>query len=134
MKDVAMAQVIGIGGVFFKARDPAAWADWHQRVLGIDIQNWGANFGAMFPADALAAKPGAGGVLSAFRADTDHFAPSTAGFMLNLCVDDLVGVLAKAKEAGVEPIAPMVDDDFGKFAHLIDCEGIKVELWEPKGG
>jgi predicted enzyme related to lactoylglutathione lyase len=124
-----MPQVLGIGGVFFKARDPAALADWYQRVLGVTLEEWGHARGVMFPGALLASKPGAGGVFSAF-ADTDYFKPSEKDFMINLCVDDLDGVLARAKAAGVEPTLTQ-DESYGRFAHLIDPEGIKIELWEP---
>ena len=84
-----MAQVLGIGGIFFKADDKAAVEDWYRRVLGFDIQKWG---GAMFkPADR------AYQVWTPFAADTKHFEPSTHPFMVNLMVDDLDGVLEKAK-------------------------------------
>jgi predicted enzyme related to lactoylglutathione lyase len=128
-----MTHILGIGGVFFKVADRAAWADWYKRVLDVDLSNWGNCTGTMFDAAAMAAKPGAGGVFSGFAADTDHFAPSTAAFMVNLVVADLDGVLARAAAQGVTPIGPVLDEAFGRFAHILDPAGIKLELWEPKG-
>jgi predicted enzyme related to lactoylglutathione lyase len=118
-----MAKVLGIGGVFFKAADPKAVRDWYARVLGFDITEWG---GVMFPHPAIGQ-----GNWSVFEADSDYFGPSTAPFMVNYIVDDLNGVLAKAKAEGAELAGEPTDDTYGKFAWLIDPAGVKVELWEP---
>jgi predicted enzyme related to lactoylglutathione lyase len=118
-----MAQVLGVGGVFFKAADPTALCDWYRRVLGFEISdNSFANWA--YPAMGYT-------VWCAFQADTTYFAPSRQGFMINLIVDDLDGVLARAKAEGVEPVGQDYADDNGCFAWLIDPAGIKVELWEP---
>jgi predicted enzyme related to lactoylglutathione lyase len=119
-----MAKVLGIGGVFFKAADPPAVRDWYARVLGFDVSEWG---GVSFP------HPTVGKVAwSVFDGDTEHFAPSAAPFMVNYIVDDMDGVLAKAKGEGAELVGePMNDDVYGRFAWLMDPVGVKVELWEP---
>ena len=118
-----MARVLGIGGVFFKAEDGQALRDWYARVLGFEVAEWG---GAVFqPADRGYQ------VWSPFKPDSDHFAPSKLPYMINLMVDDLDGVLAKAKAEGVEPTGRQDDDAFGKFAWVVDPNGLKVELWEP---
>jgi predicted enzyme related to lactoylglutathione lyase len=119
-----MAKVLGIGGVFVKAQDPKALGDWYKRVLDFPITDWG---GAMFP------HPAKGMTLwSVFKADSDHFAPSTQGFMINLVVDDLDGVLERAKAEGVEPIARQ-EDTYGRFAWIVDPAGVKIELWQSGG-
>ncbi len=123
-----MARVLGLGGLFFKAADPAATRAWYDRVLGIPAEEWGA----FFTPDAAAAHPGAGTVFSPFAADTDYFAPSDKEFMFNLMVDDLDGMLARAAEHGVEPVKVFPDEANGRFAHLMDPDGRKIELWEPK--
>ncbi|HEX3701624.1 MAG TPA: VOC family protein [Phenylobacterium sp.] len=118
-----MAQVLGIGGVFFKAADPDAVRDWYRRVLGFEVEDWGGvNF-----------KPAARGyqVWSPHAADTKYFEPSPHPFMVNLMVDDLDGVLEKVKAAGVEPLGREDMEDYGKFAWVMDPAGVKVELWEP---
>jgi catechol 2,3-dioxygenase-like lactoylglutathione lyase family enzyme len=120
-----MAQVLSIGGVFFKAQDGAALRDWYARVLGFQFDKWG---GIVFKPPA-----GAKQVWSAFKADSDYFAPSTLPFMVNLMVDDLDGVLAKAAAEGVEPTGRQDDETYGKFAWIVDPNGLKVELWEPPG-
>lgn len=122
-----MAKVLGVGGVFFKAKDPAALSAWYRDVLGLAMQDWG---GAFFTPDAMAAQPGAGTVFSPFAADTDYFAPSTKEFMINLAVDDLDGILASCAAHGVEANVT-ADDANGRFAHILDPEGTKLELWQP---
>ena len=124
-----MAKVLGLGGLFFKSADPAATCEWYARVLGIDFAEWGGTF---FSPDAAAAHPGAGTVFSPFKADTDYFAPSDEPFMFNLMVDDLEGMLARCAEHGVEPILLMPGEANGDFAHIMDPDGRKIELWQPK--
>jgi len=124
-----MANVLGIGGVFFKSPDGAALRQWYADVLGLPFRDWG---GVWFPADAFAAHPGAGAVFSPFAADSDYFAPSTKEFMINLVVDDLDAMLARCRQHGVEPVKLFPDEPNGRFAHILDPEGRKIELWEPK--
>ena len=124
-----MAKVIGLGGLFFKSRDGAALRAWYTRVLGIAFEEWG---GVAFTPDAAMAKPGAATVFSPFKADTDYFAPSDKDYMFNLMVDNLDGVLARCKAEGVEPVKLVPDEANGRFAHIMDPEGRKIELWEPK--
>jgi catechol 2,3-dioxygenase-like lactoylglutathione lyase family enzyme len=122
-----MGRVLGIGGIFYKAKDKKAATRWYRDVLGLDIGDWGT----FFPADQAAAHPGAGAVFSIFRPETDYFAPSGRDFMFNFVVDDLDAVLANAAAYGVKAkILP--DEPNGRFAHMIDPDGVKVELWQPK--
>ncbi len=123
-----MAKVLGLGGLFFKSADPAATRDWYSRVLGILSEEWGT----FFSPDAAAAHPGAGTVFSPFSADTDCSAPSDKEFMFNLIVDDLDGVLARCAGHGVVPVRTLLAEVNGRFAHIIDPEGRKIELWEPE--
>ncbi|WP_425995986.1 VOC family protein [Caulobacter sp. DWR1-3-2b1] len=117
-----MAKVLGLGGIFFKAADPVAVREWYARVLGFEVHDWG---GAMFD------HPKIGGTnWSPFKADTTYFEPSTAAFMINFIVEDIDGVLTKASAEGVEPTGRQ-DDEMGRFAWLIDPDGVKIELWEP---
>ena len=119
-----MAKVVGLGGVFIKAADMAAWRAWYRDVLGVGFEDFG---GAVFR------HPDAGfTTLAPFAADTDYFQPSSQPFMINLIVEDIDGVLAAARAAGVEPVGRQ-DEDYGRFAWLIDPAGVKVELWEPLG-
>jgi predicted enzyme related to lactoylglutathione lyase len=122
--EAAMARVLGIGGVFFKAADRAGLRDWYARVLGFEIADWG---GAQFAHPSLGYQ-----VWSPFAADTDYFEPSVQTFMVNLLVDDIDGVLARAKAEGVEPVGRDDADPNGRFAWLMDPNGVKIELWQPK--
>lgn len=124
-----MAKVLGLGGLFFKSADEDATRRWYARVLGMEMADWG---GAWFPASAFAAQPGAGTVFNVMSAASDYIEPSTKDFMFNLVVDDLEGVLARCREHGVEPVKIFPEDVNGRFAHLLDPEGRKIELWEPK--
>jgi catechol 2,3-dioxygenase-like lactoylglutathione lyase family enzyme len=94
-----MARVLGVGGVFFRSKDPATLTAWYRDTLGLEFQEWG---GVVFTPDAMAAHPGAGTVFRPFEADTTYFAPSTKDFMINLAVDDLDGILASCARHGVE--------------------------------
>ena len=124
-----MAKVLGLGGLFFKSDNPEATRAWYTRVLGIDFEGWG---GTVFLPEIAAAHPGAGTVFSPFKADTDYFAPSDERFMINLMVDDLGAMLDRCASHGVEPILHMPNEANGHFAHIMDPDGRKIELWEPK--
>ncbi len=119
-----MAKVTGLGGVFYKAQDSEATARWYKEILGV-----GGQWGATFP---FAADPEGYTVLSPFKAATDYFAPSEAAFMINLRVDDLDGMIADLEAKGVE-ILGRQDEEYGKFAWILDCDGIKIELFEQIG-
>ena len=123
-----MAKIIGLGGLFFKSVDPQATNDWYARVLGIKVEPWGV----VFTPDAAAAHPGAATVFAPFKADTDYFAPSDKEFMFNLMVDELDGILKRCAEHNVTPVGDVLDEANGRFAHIMDPEGRKIELWEPK--
>jgi catechol 2,3-dioxygenase-like lactoylglutathione lyase family enzyme len=120
-----MARVTGLGGVFYKVRDPAATQAWYQEKLGI-----GGEWGAIFRhADD---GPDGYSLLSPFKAETDYFAPSELPFMINLRVDDLDALLAELKAKGVEPLGRQ-DEDYGRFAWILDPDGLKIELWQQLG-
>lgn len=125
-----MAKVLGLGGLFFKSADSKATVLWYARVLGLETQEWG---GVWFSATDFASKPGAGTVLNVMSASSDYLAPSTNEFMFNFVVDDLDSVLERCRENGVEPLKLFPEDANGRFAHILDPEGRKIELWEPKG-
>lgn len=126
-----MAKVTGIGGVFFKAKDPKALGAWYADVLGLTPEAWG---GVLFDwaADQDATK--AKGVTVWHLADEggEWFAPSTSALMINYRVDDLDGLLERLTAAGCPPIKGPDEEFNGRFAWVMDPEGNKVELWEPK--
>ena len=120
-----MARAIGLGGFFFKARDPKALADWYAKHLGISISPFG---GAKFLEDAQ--RPGCT-LWTPFKEDTQYFAPSEKPFMINFRVDDLDALLAQLRSAGVEVDAKVDKSEYGAFGWIMDPEGNRVELWQP---
>ena len=121
-----MAKVLGVGGVFFKAKDPASLGAWYQEWLGVPVEPpYGAHF---MPADMPAASLT---VWCPFDAETTYFEPSTSPFMFNLVVDDLDGALAQVEEGGAEVVGEIMEESYGRFGWFVDPEGNKVELWQP---
>ena len=117
-----MAGVTGLGGVFFKVADPAATRAWYAAHLGMAVDD----FGCTFAPDAGTA------IWSPFAATTDYFKPSDQPFMINLRVDDLDALLVELRAAGVTLVGEPLDESYGKFAWILDCDGYKVELYQPK--
>ena len=127
-----MRRVTGIGGIFFKAKDPDALRAWSKAHLGIDVQEWG---GTAFPwADEAGNAVKGTTVWSIGAADGDYFAPSTAPFMVNYRVADLAALLAALRAEGCNVLEKTDDSEYGKFGWVIDPEGNKVELWQPPEG
>jgi predicted enzyme related to lactoylglutathione lyase len=124
-----MAKVTGIGGVFLKCKgDSAALASWYQKHLGMQLEAWGGAI-LRWPDDKADDKGLT--VWSLAAKDSEWFSPSDSAFMINYRVDDLVGLLAQLKEAGVTPVTGPESHENGKFAWIMDPDGNKVELWEP---
>ena len=117
-----MQRVTGIGGIFFKAKDPKALAEWYRKHLGIDVQPWG---GATFP-DANGMT-----VWSIFPDTTEYLAPSTQPFMINYRVADLHALLEVLRSEGCTVDDKTDDSEFGKFGWVMDPEGNRIELWQP---
>ena len=118
--------ITGVGGIFFKAKDPKTLAAWYRDTLGLPLEPWG---GAALRYDAAKHPPAA--AWNAFPATTKYFAPSSADFMINYAVDDMDAMLARLRSHDVA-ILKQTDDANGRFAWILDPEGNKVELWEPK--
>ena len=127
-----MRRVTGIGGIFFKARDPKALHAWYKRHLGIDVQEWG---GAAFRwADDKGAPVAGTTAWLITSAESKQFAPSTASFMVNYRVDDARALAKVLREEGCNVLDKIDESEFGVFAWVIDPEGNKVELWQPPAG
>jgi predicted enzyme related to lactoylglutathione lyase len=127
-----MKRVTGIGGIFFKAKDPKGLTAWYKKHLGIDVQDWG---GAAFTwADDAGNAIKGTTIWSVGAADGDYFAPSTASFMINYRVADLAALLSVLREEGCNVLDKTDDSEYGKFGWVIDPEGNKVELWQPPAG
>lgn len=116
--------MLGVGGIFFKARDPAKLKAWYRDNLGFPTGEHGEI--------AFAAKDDPTGQLvwSPFPADTKYFEPSQAPFMLNLRVKDLHAMLAQLRAAGATVDEKVQEESYGKFGWVLDPEGNRIELWE----
>ena len=123
-----MRRVTGIGGIFFRAKDPAAMHAWYKRHLGIDVQEWGG------AALAWADDPAAGNGMTVWSVGREGFGPGDKAFMVNYRVDDLGALLQALRDEGCEVLDETEDSEFGKFGWVIDPEGNKVELWQPPPG
>ena len=121
-----MKRVTGIGGIFFKAKDAPSLQAWYKRHLGIEVQAWG---GAAFDWTDAEGKPVAG--TTAWCIDpqeSDHFAPSSAPFMVNYRVEDLHALVKALKDEGCNVLEKIDESEYGKFGWVVDPEGNKVEL------
>lgn len=128
----SMKRVTGIGGIFFKAKDPKVLQAWYKRHLGIDVQDWG---GAAFSWTDGEGNPMPGTTIwSIGPQEGKQFAPSDATFMINYRVDDLLELVRVLREEGCNVLEKVDDSEYGKFAWVIDPEGNKVELWQPPAG
>lgn len=123
-----MAKVTGIGGVFFKCNNPKAVAQWYKTYLGVDVGPYGANFEWRD-----AENPGRTGstAWNTFPADTKYFEPSKKDFMINYRVDDLETLVEELQKNGITVVDNIETYDYGKFVHIVDNEGNKIQLWEP---
>ena len=124
----AMKKVTGIGGIFFKCKDPNKMKEWYKTHLGLDTNQYGANFEWREAADPT--KKGST-QWSPFAETTKYFDPSTKDFMINYRVENLEALIEQLKNEGVTIVDNIENSDYGKFVHIIDVEGNKVELWEP---
>lgn len=126
-----MARVTGIGGIFFKARDAGALRSWYERHLKFETDQYGGWSFLWRDLD----NPNRLGrtVFSLFEENTTYFAPSQARFMVNYRVDNLDELLTELRQAGVRVEDRVEEYDYGRFAWVLDPEGNKIELWEPRG-
>lgn len=122
-------KVIGIGGIFFFTDNPKDTREWYAKNLGLEINNWGAS---SFDSRDIH-NPDQVNTLqwTPFKTGNDYFSPSKKDYMINYRVQNLEGLLVKLKENGVTILDDVVTYDFGKFVHIMDAEGTKIELWEP---
>ena len=123
-----MKKVTGIGGVFFKCKDPGKVKEWYKTHLGLDTNEYGANFEWRQAEDP--AKKGST-AWSPFAETTKYFEPSTKDFMINYRVENLEALVEELKKQGVTVLDKIETYDYGKFVHILDVEGNKIELWEP---
>jgi catechol 2,3-dioxygenase-like lactoylglutathione lyase family enzyme len=124
-----MKRVTGIGGVFFRSKDPTATNAWYKEHLGVPVGEHGhASF--RWRDDEQPQRRGIT-AWAAFEADTDYFGTSGQQWMVNYCVEDLDALLVELGREGVE-IGPRREEHaYGKFAWIVDPDGNRIELWEP---
>ena len=120
-------RVTGIGGVFFKTEDKKATKDWYKNHLGFNTDDWGCTF---WWKDAAGNKCST--QWSPFAKDTDYFKPSKKEFMFNYRVENLDELLSELKKEGVNVLDKVEEYEYGKFGWIVDLDGNKIELWEPK--
>lgn len=125
-----MKRVTGIGGIFFKCRDPKKMTEWYRQHLGLNTNPYGATFEWFEGADSSTK---AQTQWSPFPESTDYFEPSARDFMMNYRVENLEALVEVLKNEGVTIVDEIETYDYGKFVHILDAEGNKVELWEPAG-
>jgi len=123
-----MKKVSGIGGVFFKCKDPQKVKDWYAKNLGVVGDEYGVNFEWIQADDP--SKKGIT-VWAPFPDSTKYFDPSEKGFMINYRVENIEALVDELKSAGVTILDEIATYDYGKFVHILDPEGNKIELWEP---
>jgi predicted enzyme related to lactoylglutathione lyase len=126
-----MKKVTGLGGVFFKCDDPKKMNDWYATNLGLPVGQWGTAFEWRQMDDP--SKTGTT-AWSTFPKTTKSLEPSTKDFMINYRVEDITGLVDELKAAGVTIVDEIAVYDYGKFVHIMDPEGNKIELWEPIEG
>lgn len=125
----ATPKVTGIGGVFFFSDNPQDLRAWYAKNLGFEITEWGSssfesrNVNKPDEIDALQWNP--------FQKGDAYFSPSSKEFMINYRVQNIEGLVNKLKENGVTILDSIATYDYGKFVHIMDAEGNKIELWEP---
>ncbi len=127
-KPIPMKRVTGIGGIFFKCKDPKKMNEWYQTHLGLNTNQYGAVFEWRQGADTT--KKGFT-QWSPFKETTKYFEPSTKDFMINYRVENLVALVEELKNEGVTITDTIETVSYGKFVHIVDMEGNKIELWEP---
>ncbi|HXI23608.1 MAG TPA: VOC family protein [Pyrinomonadaceae bacterium] len=123
-----MKKVTGIGGIFFKAKDPDKLREWYRQHLGIESESWG---GFAFHWRDDPQTDGGATAWSIFPDSSKYFAPSTQPFMINFRVANLQELVTALRADGVEVEANLEESEFGKFGWVMDPEGNRVELWEP---
>ncbi|MXN93256.1 VOC family protein [Flavobacterium sp. Sd200] len=127
--DNTTPKVTGIGGIFFYSDDAAETKEWYTKNLGIDINDWGTSSfeyrNINNPEEIIPLQ------WAPFKRESGYFAPSKKEFMINYTVQNIEGLVEKLKQNGVTVLDDIASYDYGKFVHIIDTQGNKIELWEP---
>lgn len=123
-----MKRVTGIGGVFFKCQNPQKLKEWYKNHLGFDTNDYGTSFEWQQTEDST---PKGSTQWCPFDEKTTYFEPSKKDFMINYTVEDLEKLVEVLREEGVTILDEIENSEFGKFVHILDIEGNKIELWQP---
>jgi len=121
-------KVTGIGGIFFFSDNPEKIKEWYARNLGLEVNQWGSSFefrNANRPEEINYLQ------WSPFEQGSEYFSPSQKEFMINYRVQNIEGLVSRLRESGVTILDSIETFDYGKFVHIMDAEGNKIELWEP---
>ncbi|MEI6059815.1 MAG: VOC family protein [Bacteroidota bacterium] len=123
-----MKRVTGIGGIFFKTKDPEKTRSWYSTHLGLSTDEYGATFEWR-----QAGNPERKGYTqwSVMPEDSDYFQPSGKDFMINYRVENMASLVELLKSEGVTVLDEIAEFEYGKFVHILDPDGVKIELWEP---
>jgi predicted enzyme related to lactoylglutathione lyase len=124
-----MKKVTGIGGIFFKCKDPKKVTEWYQKNLGLTTNPYGATFEWYEGADSTKK---AQTQWTPFPETTKYFEPSSKDFMINYRVENLEALVEELRKENVTIVDKVETYDYGKFVHILDIEGNKIQLWEPK--
>jgi predicted enzyme related to lactoylglutathione lyase len=121
-------KVTGIGGIFFRSKNPVEIREWYSKNLGLAVNDYGSTFEFR-----NVNRPDEINYLqwSPFEDSTDYFNPSEKEFMINYRVQNMEGLVKKLRENGVKIVDEIEEFEYGKFVHIMDAEGNKIELWEP---
>jgi predicted enzyme related to lactoylglutathione lyase len=124
-------KVTGIGGIFFFSDNPKETNEWYRKNLGLETTDYGSTFESRNinnPEEINSLQ------WSPFKTGSDYFAPSKKEFMINYRVQNIEGLVTKLRESGVTIVDDIATFEYGKFVHIMDPEGNKLELWEPTDG
>jgi|ERR1700741_2099941 len=122
-------KVTGIGGIFFFSDSPKETKEWYAKNLGFEVNQWGA---VSFDSRDMNSPDSINSLQwSLFKKGDQYFSPSKKEFMINYRVQNIEGLVIKLKENGVTILDEIASYDYGKFVHIMDAEGNKIELWEP---
>ncbi|MEH6513715.1 VOC family protein [Maribacter arcticus] len=119
-------RVTGLGGFFFKTKDPNKVKDWYNKHLGLNTDQYGSTFWWKDKEGNDCSTQ-----WSPMKDDTTYFEPSTSNFMMNFRVENLVELIQVLKEEGVTVVGEIQEFEYGKFGWILDPDGNKIELWEP---
>lgn len=122
-------KVLGIGGVFFFSDSPKDTREWYTKNLGLEINDWGSSSFNSRDLD----DPNQVNTLqwTLFKRGSDYFEPSNKDFMINYRVQNIEGMVEQLRTKGVNILDNIATYDYGKFVHIMDADGNKIELWEP---